>query len=342
MCRRVYILLSQYHGSNSQLRGLAEKGFPGCKVKQLNVEMRTRRKWLFPIWQGVCHLIEIFGADSGIARLLRRIALVGELPEVVDGDVVLIKTAPFEFPGRILCCGVEASLVILGQPRRLSYQQLSCIISTPSTPAEGADVFLASLPSKVVAERDQLKRLREKEVWCILIGGDARNISYQVQDWRFLFDLIRTLKEAGDVDLQISTSPRTPKLVVDELKALLSDCNGMLAVFGEDSHQDIEILLRRTDVVVVTEDSASMVCDAVNTKRPVICLRPSGAGYNSMTTPQAIFYESHCNIFRETIQDFDLQHASNWRVDTFRPIADSWATQWRQFVIENFEPSKYG
>jgi mitochondrial fission protein ELM1 len=85
----------------------------------------------------------------------------------------------------------------------------------------------------------------------LLIGGNAGPFRYRRGEWERLLDFARVLSKAWGTRWLVSTSRRTPDFVADRVAELAKD-----------------------EVIVCTEDSSTMVSEAVSARLPVVGVAP--------------------------------------------------------------------
>ncbi len=337
--RKVFVCISKYQGSNNQLLSLAKVGFPDCQIVSISVELRFRNKLFVCLSKLVAKFILLLGSNSIISIFLKKIFLKGSDVDVgiSDGDIFFLKTAPFEVPALLLTSGYSVSLILLGKPRRLPRKSFALTISTPSTWDDFGSVQLASLPSAFCYSDFPEKNQESKTgVWVMLLGGDARGFSYKENDWDLLLDSMTYYANKCNIKWLVSSSPRTPVSAVNKLILAANSQNVDVflkpSIYGEDSQKSLFDCLRIADVVFVTEDSASMVCDAVNSRLPVVCLRPDDSGYNVLTTPQAKNYHKMDVLHRLKISEIMHADIIGWVLNKHSPLMNCWSEQWRNYI----------
>jgi mitochondrial fission protein ELM1 len=180
--------------------------------------------------------------------------------------------------------------------------QKCCTIMTPSVPSPAhfdfavipahdhpkeASNTLVTLGAPNAIFPDELERrgweLAEKyppgekvaEKWALLLGGDDEN--YQISREWILAALPAILKAASvaGAELYITTSRRTSPDAEDELADLVKHSRAvrMLLLASRDSFNPVPGMLGLCSRVFVTEDSVSMVSEAVTAGRAVFLLR---------------------------------------------------------------------
>lgn len=114
----------------------------------------------------------------------------------------------------------------------------------------------------------------------LLIGGATRTIRFGSQDWSRLAEFMRELHAVRGTRWIVSNSRRTPPEASDLMARLAAEPMGAVERFidvriaGSGTLAD---LFARSDAVLATVDSSSMVSEAVWAKRPVIAVAPASS-----------------------------------------------------------------
>jgi mitochondrial fission protein ELM1 len=110
----------------------------------------------------------------------------------------------------------------------------------------------------------------------LLIGGNAGPFRYRRGEWERLLDFARALSKAWGTRWLVSTSRRTPDFVADRVAEFAKD-ESVIAHFidyrtaGPGTLPDV---FRKAEVIVCTEDSSTMVSEAVSARLPVVGVAP--------------------------------------------------------------------
>lgn len=332
--RRVVVLLSKYHGSNSQLLAIAKHLNYG-DVVPVRCELRSRStafNWFYRLIIGLRNLL---GSTSSVSRWLARLVLNNTVV-CNEQDIVLAKTPPFEFPMQILAAGSGAQTYFVGQPKRLPSSNYDLLVSTPSTPVKGASLELEMLPTSFTYKEFQAEHAHlanQEDCWCLLIGGNARGFSYEETHWKAMADYVLSCCSSQGVQWVISTSPRTGEHAEAYLKQRLmpeAGFNGQLYLWQESKTTEqpsVMLMLAAANRVYVTEDSASMLSEAINTRLPVISLRPESSEYNALTTPLAEYHARKAHVVRIPLESVLSEQTSieSWVVSDFSPVEYCWS-----------------
>lgn len=109
----------------------------------------------------------------------------------------------------------------------------------------------------------------------LLIGGEAHSHHYRPEDWAKLVTFIVRTSETLGIRWHVATSRRTPPEMRGRLEALLAEGRIVEFVDFERDGPGSADRLYGADAVVVTEDSISMLSEALTARRPAVALAPS-------------------------------------------------------------------
>lgn len=140
-------------------------------------------------------------------------------------------------------------------------------------PLEGVNnnVVLDLPPANI----DQQKTTRDEPYYTLLIGGDGAGYLYTDSDWKQLALAILEIANRDNISWMITTSRRTGKRVEELLKNHLEE-NVIKEVvwFSSNPQKVVKRFLEEARVVFCTEDSLTMVSEAIYTHKPVITIQP--------------------------------------------------------------------
>jgi mitochondrial fission protein ELM1 len=114
----------------------------------------------------------------------------------------------------------------------------------------------------------------------LLIGGNTATIRYGAQDWSQLIDFMRALHASAGTRWIVSNSRRTPQEASDRLAALAAEPGSPVESFIDVRSAGSETLaglFARSELVIATVDSSSMVSEGVWVRRPVIAVAPASS-----------------------------------------------------------------
>ncbi len=115
----------------------------------------------------------------------------------------------------------------------------------------------------------------------LMLGGDSGYFRYRFAEWAELRDRILAISKQTGIRWIISTSRRTPNKVADLFVSLAEDDQIVdhLIDFRSAGPGSLFDLFARSEVVVCTADSSSMLSEAIAVRLPTIALCPERYGF---------------------------------------------------------------
>ncbi len=144
--------------------------------------------------------------------------------------------------------------------------------------------------------------------YTLLIGGDGAGYNYNKDFYNKLISFVKRISKKEKVKWLITTSRRTPLDVEKYLKNELSNCCDYFVDYNRNSQKVLMPFLGLGEIVFVTEDSSSMISEAVSAKKPVITLyseKTKNKNYNLILNK----FEKNRKIKRLSLNsnlDFDM------------------------------------
>jgi uncharacterized protein len=111
----------------------------------------------------------------------------------------------------------------------------------------------------------------------LLIGGNAGPFRYRPKEWDRLLAFAAEVSKAWGTRWLISTSRRTPDFVADRFAALAQDSSVVerFIDYRMAGPGTLPQVFATADVIVCTEDSSTMISEAVSARLPVIGVAPT-------------------------------------------------------------------
>lgn len=337
---KIYILNSKFHGSNIQLRGLANVISEENEIVDLKCKLRSRKTFLFPFYRLVIKVKQHLSGRSPLSSFLTKLVLSDADLSIEDGSIIIAKRAPYEFPAAILAAGNSTRIVFIGKARRLPRRFFDKVISTPSTKAENEDCFLEIMPTAFtyrIFKEQRSACLPKTPYWCVLLGGKARGYDYNERDWATLADALTEHAKKAKVQLVISSSPRTG---TDAEKVIQKKVSDNLELVREtiwwnrpskEKKGTFELMLGAS-LVLVTEDSASMISESLNTRLPVVAVHPEATSYNSLTDGLVKYHSRKKSLLRVPISNLKQLDIVQWTRTEWNPIKECWSESVRRHL----------
>ena len=352
---RVVILSDNRPGHYKQSLGILES-LPNCETEWVRVEFR--HKWRDNLLRAfMC----VFGGTS-LSELFIQVLLRWSLTVDTYSTLTRLHTADI-----ILSTGSSVAAVNLLLGQTLSAKTVTCRRPSPL----GTRYFdLAILPMfswhrkrdkdnvcKTVgvpnpispdtlnAEQEQLIQalnLPDCPRIGILIGGTDRHETITTADAEKLHKVCEAAATELDAHILVTTSRRTPTDVTEHLSASLKHADWCPFFIEPNTASALtdpyQAILALSDLLIVTADSFSMVCEAASSGRPVIVLTLSVEDIRKPKRYKVYAYmEQHaivnrCNLdqLRQRIRDCLTSRPSNiplqdtaTAVDAIRKLIDS-------------------
>ena len=110
----------------------------------------------------------------------------------------------------------------------------------------------------------------------VLLGGTDRHETITIEDAEWLSEICEATAERMNAQIFVTTSRRTPSDVTKHLVSTLKHTDGCPLFITPDTSSGLEdpyqAILALSDLIIVTADSFSMVCEAASSGRNVIVL----------------------------------------------------------------------
>ena len=158
----------------------------------------------------------------------------------------------------------------------------------------------------------------------LLIGGDSGLFSYQDAEWRKLIAFLSEVSGAWGTRWLISTSRRTAKQVGEAVFELAKD-KSVVADFIDyrwAGPGTLPKLYGRSDIILCTEDSSTMLSEAISARLPVVGVAPEHHSFKAEEGEyrQWLLQNDWCRCL--PIADLDLT-AFGRALGELRPMAEN-------------------
>lgn len=273
--RTVWIVSEGSPGHDSQSEGLVAAMSATVPVSVHRLKGRlTAPGWCRPLvlaWMG----------KRGRPLSERWLQRVTELsaPRLPPPDLVVSSGGKSVFAARTLAARHGAPYVYLGEQKRFPDAWFDVIVSpVPDDVRENA-VQLELLPTPVtpagVDKAAAAKQRPDGRVWLLVVGGASRSHRYTDTDWNELANGMNALAEKHGIRWLVSTSRRTGATAESLLKdGIGRDCVADAIWWSQEPRKELHAFLGMAEVVFVTQDSVTMVSEAVSSGRPTVVVHP--------------------------------------------------------------------
>jgi mitochondrial fission protein ELM1 len=263
-------------GHDSQSNGLAQALAAIEPMRVIEVKGRvTVRGWQRPLlraWMG--------RAGRPLPdHLLQRVTNLQIPPDAPPPTLVIASGGKSVFCARTLAARHRAPLVYLGEQKRFPDHWFDLIVSpVPDDPRPNVlqTEIIPTTMSPAKAQAAAAKAVRPPgRLWAMVIGGASRSHRYTDADWTALGRGMNELAKREDIRWLLTTSRRTGAHAEGLLKQTLNPEVLADAIWwSEAPRRELHAFLGMSQMAFVTQDSVTMVSEAVASGRPVVALRP--------------------------------------------------------------------
>ena len=203
--------------------------------------------------------------------------------ELKPADVVVSsggETLPVNLAAKRL---LGAENIFIGSTRGVATEEFSLIVSSYERHTDLPRHLVTLKPSAL--DPDALGRSKKVPVFGaenpperagLLIGGDSGLFTYRQEEWLGLFRFVREVSRIWGTRWLVSTSRRTPPEIAQAAFDLAKD-KDVVADFIDyklAGPGTLEKIFGRADVIMCSEDSSTMLSEAVWARLPVIGISP--------------------------------------------------------------------
>jgi uncharacterized protein len=248
--------------------------------------IEVQRKWIVPTrW-----LRARINAKSFYPPRMLRMAYRIDAEQLPEADLVVSAGGETQMPNICVTRLLGVPNIFCGSLLRgLEPDNFSLIISSYDSDA-GSDKHLVVLkPTSIDPDKlgrpKQVPRFgpdRHPKIVGLLIGGRAGRFHYKRKEWEKLLAFAAEVSKAWGTRWLISTSRRTPGAVAYRIAELAKN-ESVVAKFIDfrtAGPGTLPEIFAQADAIVCTEDSSSMISEAVSARLPVVGVAPKRHRFN--------------------------------------------------------------
>ncbi|MBV1874587.1 MAG: mitochondrial fission ELM1 family protein [Gammaproteobacteria bacterium] len=178
-------------------------------------------------------------------------------------------------------------------------------------------------PAKGSIKLKKTSRTVEKKYYALLIGGNGAGYHYKEADWLKLADAINCIAEKDNIHWLITTSRRTgykaEEILADKINKTTIN---KVVWYGKNPEKVVLSFLTRAHKVFCTEDSLSMISEAIYSEKPVLTLQPKNFSPDENDSHALDQYQNRGFIFRSPISQLISRHHSDFKFTENYPQID--------------------
>ena len=286
---KVVVLSDNKPGHFNQSLGVVQN-IAECQVEWL--EIQYRHKWRDNLLRGfmsVCGGINL--PTSIIHSLLRRsldAASYTALTKIQETDIILSAGSSVAAINLLLGKILHAKTVTCGRPSPIGTRYFDLAI-LPMLSWKGAEnrqnvcktigvpnPISVGILNNVRASIEHSLELKDCPRIGILLGGTDRHETITIEDAMQLFEICNSVANQLNAEILLTTSRRTPSNVTAYLKSRCETVDWCPLFIEPDTPSKLadpyQSILSICDLLIVSADSFSMVCEAASSGRKVIVL----------------------------------------------------------------------
>ena len=339
---QVVILSDKKPGHYKQSLGIVEK-MSECQTTWL--EIQFRRKWRDNLLRV---FMSVFGGaplPMSLSHTLLQWSLIPEaynaLVQLQTADIILSTGSSVAAVNLLLARILGAKTVTCRKPSPIGtrYFDLAILPMISWRNASRKDNICRTIgvpnpisPKLLDAKRKQLEselNLPDCPRIGVLLGGTDRHETITIEDTERLSTICKAVAEKMNTQILITTSRRTPSDVTEHLVSTLKHTDRCPLFITPDASSELEdpyqAILALSDLLIVTADSFSMVCEAASSGRNVIVLTLS---HKSVRPPRRYevyrYMEAHSIVSRCRLDGLETHIADALTSDgTSSPLQDT-------------------
>jgi mitochondrial fission protein ELM1 len=178
---------------------------------------------------------------------------------------------------------LDAPNIFYGTLRRLAPDWVRVAVVPEQSYASDPNYLIALPPSAIEPQSPKQIATRlgpghPPRLVGVLVGGDSGTLRYQDSDWRKLADFLREGSQTFGTRWLITTSRRTSAAAADILSALAKDSAAGVERFMDfGTAGAVPAIISSADAILVTDDSTSMIAEAVSARLPAVGVAPDAS-----------------------------------------------------------------
>jgi mitochondrial fission protein ELM1 len=264
--------------------------------------------------------------------LFSRMPTAGERP-----DVTISAMGRGEIAAAFLRKSIGSVALHIGIPGRMPPECFDFLITVApldSSRLQRPSVNLDMSPTPVLLDEVRERRgalagewkTHHSRFWAVLVGGEGAGYSYRPDEWQSLAGGLRHLASANGTGLLLTTSRRTGAAAESILKSELQGDEVVSAVwYSEGPANAILDYLAAADVVFCTEDSRSMISDAIAAGKGVYTLRPDKCAAVPVSAEFLALHEGRRRIKRLRVTQLSEVDVNRDLATYFQPLTECWS-----------------
>lgn len=276
---RIWLVDEGSHGHRAQSEGVV------AAIERLGHAVTLERIAARERWPGVSRPALRLAVDRGPPALAARAARAAArfaAPATAPADLVVSSGGKSVFANVALAHAAGAPNLFVGDPRPYPVRWFGAVLA-PERIGAAANVFTVPAPPTPVTPQACAAAAGERwpegpprRVWALLIGGASRSHRFAADDFARLAEGANALARRFGIRWLVSTSRRSGAAADAVLaERLAPEAVADLTLFSRRPEPVVLAYLGAAERAFVTQDSLTMLAEAIASGRPAVALAPA-------------------------------------------------------------------
>ena len=274
MNRTIWKISEGSPGHESQVNGIVDK-----INKEINVSVHTiyaktiLRGWIRPFFYYFVRKNSFKLPKFIIDYCIKYKNLSVNLP---PPDLIISSGGSSVLGSRILSTKYKIPYCFVGERKPFSSCWFDFVITPVKSELGKNSIFVELIPTHLKLDYEKKVYSNNLMLCAMIIGGDSRSHKYNDNDWNSLSKYMNYISKRNNIKWLLSTSRRTSQKAESFLKNNILD-NSLLDPiwFNSNAYDSLYNHLENAEFIFVTQDSLSMITEAISFKKPVVIIEPS-------------------------------------------------------------------
>lgn len=277
--KNIWIVSEESPGHLSQSVGLAKALSERTPVTSHTITGRlTVRGWIRP-------LIRFYMGKNARplppALLKKSVKFDIQQPQQ-SPDLIISSGGKSIVPAKYLSQKHHCPYLFIGEHKPYPQHWLDLQVSHKESTSSRNCIIVELIPTPVNASMINSIARPSSKNWAMILGGSSRSHPYQEADWIALAKNMNTLAQLHGIKWMLSTSRRTGADVEHILQKHINPTAIQDAIWwSQKPRRELYTFMAHSSFLFVSQDSVTMVTEAVSAGRPVIALRPQNHHFDS-------------------------------------------------------------
>ncbi len=122
---------------------------------------------------------------------------------------------------------------------------------------------------------NKLKLDSNQKIWTILLGGPTKEYKYEENEFIDIIDKITRKAKKENAKVLLTTSRRTPKNIETHIEITHKNYDNLVyfVLYNKKPEKTMGLFLQVSNMIFSTEDSTSMITEAIYSKKPTITIK---------------------------------------------------------------------